>query len=133
MADRVATWIPSFAHVLNIPKCSLIIPREGDNVGLVVVTSDNPMLRNLEIKLDGYPEIRRALETNQPVLVADVQTDPLYENVRSRWAKDGTHVATRSAIAIPFALQGAKSGVFFLRTTGEGPTLSQTDVANATR
>lgn len=119
------------AHVLNIPKCSLIIPREGDNVGLVVVASDNPMLRNLEIKLDGYPEIRRALETDQPVLVADVQTDPLYENVRSRWTKDGIQVATRSAIAIPFALQGAKSGVFFLRTLGEGPTLSQTDVAFA--
>lgn len=119
------------AHVLNIPKCSLIIPRAGDNVGLVVVASDNPMLRNLEIKLDGYPEIRRALDTNQPVLVADVQTDPLYESVRSKWTKDGIHVVTRSVIAIPFALQGAKSGVFFLRTTGEGPTLSQTDVAFA--
>ncbi len=119
------------AHVLNITKCSLVIPQPGGKVGLVVVASDNPMLRNLEIQLDGYPEICRALETKQPVLVADVQTDLLYAEVRGRWARDGIKVATKSVIAIPFNLQGAQSGVFFLRTLEEGVTLTQNDVAFA--
>jgi len=119
------------AHVLNITKCSLVIPQPGGDVGLVVVASDNPMLRNLEIQLDGYPEIRKALETNQPVLVADVQQDPLYEDVRERWRRDGIHVPTKSVIAIPFNLKGAQSGVFFLRTLDKGVTLTQSDVAFA--
>jgi two-component system cell cycle response regulator len=119
------------AHVLNIAKCSLVIPQPGGEVGLIMVASDNPMLRNLEIQLDGYPEIRRALETNQPVLIADVQVDPLYTEVRERWNNDGINVATKSVIAIPFALHGAESGVFFLRTMTDGVTLTETDVAFA--
>lgn len=119
------------AHVLNITKCSLVIPQPGGQVGLVVVASDNPMLRNLEIELDGYPEIRKALDTKEPVLVPDVQTDELYSRVRERWLRDGITVATRSVIAIPFNLQGAQSGVFFLRTLGDGVTLTQSDVAFA--
>jgi len=119
------------AHVLNIAKCSLVIPRADGKVGLVVVTSDNPMLRNLEIQLDGYPEIRKALDTNQPVLVADVRTDPLYAEVRERWSKEGIRVATKSVIAIPFSLHGAQSGVFFLRTIDESTPLTVQDVAFA--
>jgi len=119
------------AHVLNITKCSLVIPQPDGEVGLVVVASDNPMLRNLEIQLDGYPEIRKALGTNQPVLVADVQNDPLYAEVRERWRRDGIQVPTKSVIAIPFNLKGAQSGVFFLRTLDQGVTLTQSDVAFA--
>jgi two-component system cell cycle response regulator len=119
------------AHVLNITKCSLVIPQPGGKIGLVVVASDNPMLRNLEIQLDGYPEIRKALETNQPVLVSDVQTDELYAEIRLRWSQEGITVPTKSVIAIPFSLQGAQSGVFFLRTLGEGVTLTRSDVAFA--
>jgi len=119
------------AHVLNIAKCSLVIPRADGKVGLVVVTSDNPMLRNLEIQLDGYPEIRKALDTNQPVLVSDVRTDPLYAEVRERWDREGVRVATKSVIAIPFSLHGTQSGVFFLRTVDESTPLTVQDVAFA--
>jgi two-component system cell cycle response regulator len=119
------------AHVLNITKCSLVIPQPDGQVGLVVVASDNPMLRNLEIQLDGYPEIRKALNTNKPVLVANVREDPLYAEVRERWSRDGIQVPTKSVIAIPFSLKGAQSGVFFLRTLDQGVTLTQSDVAFA--
>lgn len=119
------------AHVLKIAKCSLVIPQPGNEVGLIVVASDNPALRNLEIHLDGYPEIRKALDTNHPVLVPDVQSDPLYAEVREKWLEEGIKVPTKSAIAIPFSLQGTRSGIFFLRTLGDGPTLTQSDVAFA--
>ncbi len=119
------------AHVLKIAKCSLVIPQPGNEVGLIVVASDNPALRNLEIHLDGYPEIRKALDTNQPVLVPDIQTDPLYAEVREKWRREGIKVPTKSAIAIPFSLQGTRSGIFFLRTLGEGPILTRSDVSFA--
>ncbi len=119
------------AKVLNIARCSLVVPQPDGQVGLVVVASDNPMLRNLEIQLDRYPEIRRALDTNLPVLVADVQTDPLYAEMREHWRREGIPVTTRSVIAIPFSLRGTPSGVFFLRTTDDGASLKQTDLAFA--
>ena len=119
------------AHVLKIAKCSLVIPQPGNKVGLIVVASDNPALRNLEIHLDGYPEIGKALDTNQPVLVPDIQTDPLYAEVREKWRREGIKVPTKSAIAIPFSLQGTRSGIFFLRTLGDGPILTRSDVSFA--
>jgi two-component system cell cycle response regulator len=119
------------AHVLKIAKCSLVIPQPGGKVGLIMVASDNPMLRNLEIQLDGYPEIRLALDSNRSVLIPDVQNDQLYAEVRERWRRDGIKVATKSVIAIPFTLHGSESGVFFLRTMADGVTLTQADVSFA--
>lgn len=116
------------AKVLNISKCSMVLARPTDDVGLVVVAADNPMLRNLEISLDGYPEVRRALGTNSPVLVSDVQRDPLYRDVRKEWRKKGISVTTRSVIAVPFTLGERQSGVFFLRTVGAEPPLTKQDL-----
>lgn len=114
------------AKVLNISRCSTILARAGDATGLVVVAADNPMLRNLEVDLAGYPEIRRALEIDQPVLVSDVRTDPLYDDVRRLWKKNKITVPTQSVIAVPFSLGADQSGVFFLRTVdGEAPLTQQ--------
>ncbi len=116
------------AHVLNIAKCSLVVAEPGDEVGSIIVASDNPMLRNLEIRLDRYPEIQKALQTNGPLLVEDVPTDPLYEEARSRWDEEGVDVMTRSVIVVPFSLHGVQSGVFFLRTLGDDPPLGESDM-----
>jgi two-component system cell cycle response regulator len=89
------------------------------------------MVRNLEIELSKYPEIRQALETARPVLVRDVRTDPLYDGVRRSWSDANIDVATRSAIAIPFSLRKAQRGVFFLRTTAVDTPLEEEDVTFA--
>ncbi len=115
-------------RALNIAKCSIVI-KSATKPGVVVVvaTFDNPMLRNLEIQLDKYPEIQRALETNEALLVADVSTDPIYRDVRKQWKREGIDVPTKSAIALPFDLKGKRAGVFFLRTTGDTPPLTEAD------
>ncbi len=115
------------ARALHLSKCAIVSAQPGDDTGLLVAASENPMLRNLEIQLSRYPEIRKALETRQTVLVPDVQTDPLYEDVRVEWARDGITVPTRSAIALPFFLKSELAGVFFLRTTDEDPRLVRDD------
>jgi two-component system cell cycle response regulator len=84
-------------------------------------------VRNLEIDLARYPEIREALETGLPVLVEDVRTSPLYEEARREWELSGTSMP-RSVIALPFALDRRQSAVFFLRRgMHEGP-LTREDV-----
>jgi two-component system, cell cycle response regulator len=119
------------ARALGISKCSVVIAKAGDENGTVVAAYENPMLRNLQIELRRYPEIRRALATNQVVLVSDAATDPLYGEVRAEWAMEGIQVPTRSAIALPFSLQAQKSGVFFLRTTSQDPPLTEANAAFA--
>jgi two-component system cell cycle response regulator len=115
------------ARVLNISKCSMVLAKSGDETGVVVAAYENPMLRNLQIELVRYPEIRQALTTGRLVLVEDVSTDPLYKEERLRWERDGIKVPTRSAVALPFWMKDQQKGVFFLRTTGDDPPLTRAD------
>ena len=118
-------------RTLKLSRCSMVLAQPGDEVGLVVCASDNPSLRNLEIQLNRYPEVQRALFTGGPVLVRDVRTDPLYESARKDWALEGVKVNTRSAIALPFSLRDQQRGVFFLRTTDDDLRLEEEDVTFA--
>jgi len=115
------------ARALQISKCSMVLAKPGDQFGLVVAAYENPMLRNLQVELARYPEIQGALASGRPVLVADVGRDPLYEQERLRWQREGVHVATHSAVALPFSMKDRQIGVFFLRTTGEDPALTLGD------
>ena len=115
------------ARVLNISKCSMVLAKAGDEAGVVVAAFENPMLRNLQIELARYPEIQKALTTGRPVLVSDLTTDPLYATERQRWEREQIKVPTRSAVALPFSMKDQQVGVFFLRTTGDDPSLTRAD------
>ena len=110
---------------LRIPRCSILLARPGAELGTVVAASENPMLRELSVDLARYPEVQRVLETGQPLLVPQAQSDPVYQGV--------SNLATTSALVLPFSLRGERAGVFFLRT-GEGdPPLGDADLRFAAR
>jgi two-component system cell cycle response regulator len=116
------------ARALSLSRCSVILAKPGDDVGIVATAFDNPALRNFEIHLDRYPEIRSALRHGHPVLVEDVQSNPLYADIRKEWLVNGTQVPIRSVIALPFTLGKVQAGVFFLRRMASEPPLTNEDV-----
>ncbi|GEM_PF-143309 len=116
------------ARALDISHCSVILARPGDERGLVAAAFENPAIRNLEITLDRYPEVRAALDGGTPVLIEDLRTSPLYDRVRESWLRDGVVVSIRSVIALPFSLDRAQAGVFFLRRSADEPLLTPEDV-----
>jgi two-component system cell cycle response regulator len=119
------------ARALQLSKCSMVSAQPGSDTGVVVAAAENPMLRNLEISLANYPELQAALEGQRMVLVEDVHTDPLYDEVRKTWERDGVGVPTRSSIVLPFSLRGEAAGVFFLRTTVDDAPLTAADASFA--
>ena len=116
------------ARALSISHCSVVLARPGDRTGIVATAFENPALRNLEIQIDRYPEIRAALDHGRAVLIEDVKTSPLYAEIRKQWEAEGRHVIIRSVIALPFSLDRLQAGVFFLRRTEDEPKLTQEDV-----
>jgi two-component system cell cycle response regulator len=117
------------ARALNLSRCSVILAKPGDTIGVVATAFDDPGLRHFEIHLDRYPEISRALETGKPVLVEDLQNSELHAHVRSEWGARGIQVPIRSVIVLPFELgDQQQTGVFFLRRMATEPALSQEDV-----
>ena len=116
------------ARALSISHCSVVLAKPGDRVGIVATAFENPSLRNLEIQIDRYPEIRAALDHGRAVLIQDVRTSPLYAEIRKQWESEGREVTIRSVIALPFTLDRLQAGVFFLRRTQDEPLLTQEDV-----
>lgn len=118
---------------LRVPRCAVVLARPGDEVGNLMAAFEDPALPRLRIALARYPEIRRALETGEAVLVEDIQTDPLYAEERAVWARDGQVPAVRSALVLPFQLRGERAGVVFLRTTDRATTMTPESVAFVAR
>jgi two-component system, cell cycle response regulator len=122
------------ARALGVSHCAVVLARAGDEAGTVATAFENAKLQNARVELERFPEIRRALEAREPVLVEDVASSPLFVSAGPPLALDGTEVAVRSSIALPFAIdgQGAEGGgVFLLRRTREQPPLTREDVAFA--
>ncbi len=116
------------ARALSLSRCSVIRASAGDAMGVVATAFDSPALRNVQIDLSQYPEIRQALESGRPVLVEDLQTSALYDEIRKSWITNGTQVPVRSVIALPFTLNQQQAGVFFLRRMLNEPPLTTDDV-----
>jgi len=115
------------ARALGISRCSVVMALPGDAHGTVVAAFENPMLRNLRVELLRYPEIVKALETDRLVIVTDVATDPLFDEVRTMWARDGVAVPTRSVVALPFRMRGQQTGVLYLRSMVGEKALTRED------
>ena len=114
---------------LRIARCSVVLAAPGDREGTVVAAFENPNLRDLRVDLTKYPEITRALESGETVMVPDVDADPLYQDVLMTWGTQQTGMRrTKSVIALPFSLGARRSGVFFLRTTADDPPLNRLDL-----
>lgn len=116
------------AEGLRISRCSILLASPGDATATLVAVFEDPALHEMTIQLRRYPELRRALDTGETVLVQDVARDPLYTETRAEWEAEGHQVPTTSAVAIPFTLQGRRAGVFFLRTCGDDTPLDRPDV-----
>lgn len=116
------------AEGLRISRCSILLASPGDEAATLVAAFEDPQLHDLKVQLRRYPELRRALDSGETVLVQDVSQDPLYADTRAEWEAEGHEVPTTSAIAIPFTLQGHRAGVFFLRTCGGDTPLGLPDV-----
>ena len=119
------------ARALDLRHCSVVLAATGEETGMVVAAYDDPSITDLQVRIDRYPELATALRTSRAVLVPDVAVDPMFEDVRSLWQREGLTPPIRSVLAIPFALDRRRMGVFFLRTERGERTLTAEDATFA--
>jgi two-component system, cell cycle response regulator len=119
------------ARALDLRHCSVILAASGDQVGTVVACYEDPSISNLQVQIGRYPELAAALRSGRPVLVGDVSSDPMFDEVRELWKRERRTVPIRSVLAIPFALDRRRAGVFFLRTERGDRTLTLEDAGFA--
>jgi len=130
------TVVRRIADVVNVDRVSIVLAPEPEqeNVGYVVVASDDEKLSNLKIDLTKYPEIQQVLRTREALTINDVSTHPVLDGVR----EDVRNIEIGSMTLLPILWQHQALGVVFLRAKAARGSLSERDigfcriVANAT-
>ena len=110
IVDRVGKQV-------HADRCSILLVEEKRGECFVLAASDNPEADMLEIDLGNYPEIRKALMTREPVVIDDVEHDPLLAPVREMLIEMGY----RSLLVIPLVFGKEVLGTLFLRATRGRP------------
>jgi signal transduction histidine kinase/DNA-binding response OmpR family regulator len=105
--------VDKVGSVINADRCSVVLVDDlHKGTASVVATLEDPGL-SLDVDLARYPEMRRALETRQAVLVQEAQQDPLMAEVRPAI----TSLGVRSILVQPLICQDEVLGALFLRIT----------------
>ncbi len=107
------------AEFLDGDRCSIISVEgswgndEDIPVGRLLVSHEDPNVPELTIDLVKYPEILKSFRTGEVVVVEDVMSDPLMQDVKENM----TDLPFRSVMALPLAFRGEILGAMLLRAT----------------
>jgi len=111
LEELLRVVVEKVAQVVPVDRCSAILVEGNSDQAIVIASHDVPELRRLPIEISRYPEIRQALESKSAVVVEDVLSDPLMEDVRHILQK----MPVASLVVTPLVAQGDAVGALFLR------------------
>ncbi len=98
------------ADVVETDRVSIVLGGLDGETAYVIAASDDEKLRDLPIELRKYPEIKRVLDTGQPLVVEDARSHPLFELAQIDVPK-----RFRSLVLMPILFEDRTMGVLFLR------------------
>lgn len=122
--DVVQAVARRLGDALGLDRCSIFLAEEGNRSARLVASYEDPSIRNFIVDLDRYPELRRALESGQTVVIPDAEHDPALQAAQK--ALQSRKV--RSITVVPIRWRGAAIGAIFLRTFKDGQPFSDGDV-----
>ncbi len=121
LRDVMREIVARVGAVVGSESCSILLLDPKERECFVVASDDRPDVDMLQIELDKYPEIRHALETREPVVINDVERDPVVASVREVLLEKGY----RSVIVLPLTFGSDVLGTLFLRARRERPFTSE--------
>jgi PAS domain S-box-containing protein len=107
------TIVSKITRVIPALRCSMLFVDPFENQCFVIASNDDPNLKMLEIDLQKYPEVRKAIETRNPVLVQNAPNDPIMAEVRDML----TGLDFRSILVVPLTFGDEVLGTLCLKTT----------------
>lgn len=105
--------VKKISEVIPVNRCSIIRVDARKRYAYVAATYEDPKLRNIKLDLKKYPEIRKGLMSKEPIVINDINTDPVMEEVRDIISPLGI----LSIVVIPIVLHEEIIGTLFLRTS----------------
>ncbi len=98
------------ADTIGAVRCSIVLVAKG-NDGYVLVSHENPDIKNFRIDLRKYPEIREVLKTREPLAIKDILNHPLMADIHPL-IED---LKDMSVLVVPIVFSEEVLGTLFLR------------------
>lgn len=108
------TIVKKVAALIDVTRCSIFRVIRTEKFAQVIASHDDPNI-HLEIMLDNYPEVKKALETGETVIVRHILHDPLMKDVQ----ENVKLLKGNAIVVVPIILKDDVIGILFLRSIRE--------------
>jgi len=116
--------VTKVAEYIQADRCSIILVNEQQKEGYVVASHDTPEIDRLQIDLNKYPEIFKAIESKEVVIISDINGDPLMKEVREVL----NQIGIKSLMVVPISYQDIVIGTLFLKVIRKAHDFTQEDI-----
>ena len=105
--------VSKIAEIMPVTRCSVIRADWVHRSAFVVASFEDPQVSGIKLSLKKYPEIVESLKSKKPVVINNIETDPLMKSVKHILSPLGI----RSIVVIPIFFRDKMIGTLFLRTS----------------
>jgi len=109
--DILYVFVEQVARVVNIDRCSVVRIWGMEGSGHVLASHEDERVSDLPIDLAKYPELLRAVESRQKVIINDTRRDPITRPHVEDLVRAGIH----SLLVVPVVLFDQTVGSLLLR------------------
>ena len=118
------TIVQTVAQMVNAVPCSILLIKSPGHQCFVMASSDNLELEPIELDLENYPELRRAIDTRVTVVINDIGREPMMGNVRSVLEQKNI----RSILVVPLMFEKEMLGMLSVRTARPHEPFSPSEI-----
>ena len=115
--------VKKVATLIDATRCSIFRVTLDKKFAQVIASHDNPDI-HLEIMIDNYPEVKKALETRETVIVQYILQDPLMKDVQ----ENVESIKDNAIVVIPIILKDNVIGTLFLRSVRDNKFFSEREL-----
>ncbi|HHT9136251.1 MAG TPA: response regulator [Candidatus Wunengus sp. YC60] len=115
--------VKNVAFLFDATRCSIFRVAQEEKFAQVIASHDNPDIE-LEITIDNYPEVKKALETREMVIVQYILLDPLMKEVQENIQS----LKNNAIVVIPIILKDNVIGTLFLRSVRDNKFFNEREI-----
>jgi len=115
--------VKKVASLFDATRCSIFRVAHEEESAQVIASHDNPDIE-MEITIDNYPEVKKALETGEMVIVQYILLDPLMKDVQENIQS----LKNNAIVVIPIILKDNVIGTLFLRSVRDNKFFNEREI-----
>ncbi len=123
--DVLYCIVEKISEMINVDRCSIISFRLDDaNHAYVISSFEDKEMKEIELDLAKYPEIRHVIMTREPLFILDAIEDPLMKSVKK--FIEPLHI--KSILVIPILYKNEVIGTLYLRTSRKRQSFTEREI-----